>query len=131
MAIMEGTRAVKTWIGDYSFAVDGGGTGTITLRSESGPIPTGAVVVAGYLDVTTAFTTAASGTGAISVNSAGDMVAATIVSGAPYSTTGLKDIVPTAIGSTSVKTTASRAPTFAIAVGAITAGVFKLVLLYR
>lgn len=130
MAIMEGTRAPKAWTGEFSFAEDGGAVSTITLRSKDGPIPNGAVITGGVLDVTVAFTTAASGTGAISVNSAGDIVSATIVSGAPYSTTGQKDIVPDSTGSTAIKTTAARSPTFAIATGAITAGAFKLTLYY-
>ncbi len=131
MAIMEGTRALKVWQGDYSFAVDGGDTGTYTLRSNDGPIPAGSYVVAGVLDVATGFTTAASGTGALAVEGANDLVSATVVSGAPYSTTGNKSILPVATGATAIETTAARNPTFAIAVGAITAGVFKLILLYR
>lgn len=130
MAIMEGTRAPKVWIGEYSFAVDGGAVGAITLRSADGPIPIGSFVTSGVLDVTTGFTTAASGTGAISVNAANDLVSATIVSGAPFSTTGQKSIVPVATGATAIKTTAARSPAFTIATGAITAGVFKLTLYY-
>jgi hypothetical protein len=131
MAIMEGTRSPKAWTGTYSFARDGGAVSTITLTSDDGPIPNGAVVTGGVLDVTTLFTTAASGTGAISVNAANDLVSATIVSGAPYSTTGQKDIVPDSTGSTAIKTTAARSPTFAIATGAITAGAFTLTLYYK
>ncbi len=131
MAIIEGTRAEKTWTGQYSFATDGGAIGTITLRSEDGPIPSGSVITYGYLDVTTLFTTGTAATMALSVESAGDMVAATVVSGAPYSTTGRKSIIPVATGATAVKTTASRAPTAAIATGTVTAGVCTLVLFYR
>jgi hypothetical protein len=131
MAIMEGTRAAKAWTGEYSFAVDGGGTGTYTLRSNDGPIPSGSYVTGGVLDITAQFTTAASGQGAIAVEAANDLVSATIVSGAPYSTTGQKDIVPDATGSTAIQLTAARSPTFAISVGAITAGAFTLVLYYK
>jgi hypothetical protein len=130
MPMMENTTRLKTWVGNYSFAVDGGGTGAKTLRSEDGPIPTGSVVTGGYLDVTTAFTTAASGEAAVAVEGAGDLIAATVVSGAPYSTTGRKDVIVDATGSTAIKTTAARSPTLTISVGAITAGVAKLVLFY-
>ena len=130
MAIIENTRSPKTWIGTYSFARDGGAVGAITLTSEDGPIPNGSLVTSGVLDVTTAFTTAASGTGAISVNAADDVVAATIVSGAPYSSTGRKSVIPVATGATAIKTTAARSPAFTIATGAITAGAFKLTLYY-
>jgi hypothetical protein len=130
MAIMEGTRAPKTWRGAYSFATDGGAIGSITLRSEDGPIPSGSVITHGYLDVTTGFTTGSAATMAITVESAGDMVAATVVSGAPYSTTGRKSIIPVATGATAVKTTASRAPVATIATGTVTAGVLAVVLEY-
>ncbi len=130
MAIVEGTRTPKVWRGSYSFAVDGGAIGSITLRSEDGPIPTGSVITHGYLDVTTLFTTGTAATMAVTVESAGDMVAATVVSGAPYSTTGRKSIIPVATGATAVKTTASRAPSVAIATGTVTAGVMAVVLEY-
>jgi hypothetical protein len=131
MAIMEGTRAYKTWTGEYAFGTDGGAEGAITLRSNDGPIPSGSYVVGGVLDVTAGFTTGASGTGAISVEGANDLVSATIVSGAPYSTTGQKDIITDATGSTAIQTTAARNPAFTIATGALTAGAFTLVLFYK
>jgi uncharacterized protein YunC (DUF1805 family) len=131
MPIIEGTAGQKTWTGSYSFAVDGGATSTIVLRSNDGQIPNGAVVTGGYLDVTTQFTTGTSATGALQVNAANDLVSATIVSGAPFSTTGVKDIVPDATGSTAIKTTAARSPSFLIGTGTVTAGAFTLVLFYK
>jgi hypothetical protein len=131
MAIMEGTRAAKTWTGEYAFGTDGGAEGAIVLRSNDGPIPSGAYVTGGVLDVTAGFTTGASGTGALHVNGANDLVSATIVSGAPYSTTGQKDIIPDSTGSTAIELTAARNPTFTIATGALTAGAFTLVLFYK
>jgi hypothetical protein len=131
MAIIEGSTDLKTWKGEYSFAVDGGAIGTITLRSNDGPLPVGSYVVGGLLDVTTLFTTGTSATGALQVEGANDIVSATIVSGAPYSTTGQKDVVPDATGSTAIELTAARSPAFVIATGTVTAGAFKLVLFYR
>ncbi len=131
MAIMESTRALKTWAGDYSFATDGGVVGTITLRSNDGPIPTGAVVVGGYMDVTTALTSDGSATGAIQIEGANDTVTQAAYNGAPWSTTGRKDIIPDATGSTALKTTAGRSPAFLIGTADLTAGVFKVVVLYR
>lgn len=131
MPIVEKTRRLKTYIGDYDFAVDGGAGGTITLRSKSGPLPNGSVVTGGYLDVTALLTTGTAATGALSTGeSAGDLQTATIVSGAPFSTTGRKDITPDATGSTAIKLTAAHSPTFAIATGTVTAGAFRLVLFY-
>jgi hypothetical protein len=130
MPIIEGTRAPKTWRGSYDFAVDGGATSTITLRSEDGPIPVGSVVTGGYIDVTTLLTTGTSATGALQVQAANDLQTATIVSGAPFSTTGVKDIVPDESGSTAIKLTAARSPAFLIGTGTVTAGAFAVVLNY-
>jgi hypothetical protein len=131
MAITEGSRNPKAWTGYYDFAVDGGAMTTITLRSDDGPLPIGSYVTGGLLDVTTQFTTGTSATGALTVEGANDLVSATIVSGAPFSTTGQKDIVPDATGSTALELTAARNPALVVGTGTITAGAFKLVLFYR
>ncbi len=130
MATMESTRAAKTWAGHYSFAIDGG-HGTITLRSEDGPIPVGSVVTGGYLEVTTQLNSLGSATVAIQVEGANDTINAAAFGGAPWSTTGRKDIIPDATGSTALKTTAARSPAAVVAVADLTAGVFNLVLFYR
>lgn len=127
MAVIEGTRAEKTWAGFYDFAVDGGATGTITLRSNDGPVPNGAVVTDGYVDVTT-LCASATGTIALQVEGAGDLVATV---GQASFTTGRKSIIPAATGATAVKTTAARNPAMVIATAAYTAGAFTLVLKYR
>ena len=126
MAGIPGTRALKTFVGDYDFAVDGGGTGTIVLRSESGPIPNGAIIVGGYLDVQTA---CLSGTGTIALqsNAAADVLAA---SAQAALTVGIKSIIPAFTGATAVKLTAERSPAMVIATAAFTAGKFRLVLVY-
>jgi hypothetical protein len=132
MPIIEGTSGLKTWTGSYSFAVDGGAVSAIVMRSNDGPIPSGSMVVSGYIDVTTLCTSAGStATIALHVEGAGDLQAAAAVSGAPFSSTGRKDIVPDATGSTAIKLTAVRSPTATIAVEAVTAGVFSLTLFYK
>lgn len=131
MPIPSGTSAPKTWVGEYDFALDGGAISTIALRSSDGPIPTDSYITHGVLDVLTAFTTGSAATAALTVNAANDVVSATVVSGAPYSSTGLKSIVPVATGATAIKTTAQRAPSIVIATGTITAGKCRLVLFYR
>jgi hypothetical protein len=68
---------------------------------------------------------------AISLEGANDLVAATVVSGAPYSTTGRKSVIPAATGLTSVKTTVARALVATIAVGTVTAGKGRVVVAYR
>lgn len=134
MSSIENTSNLKTWIGEYDFAVDGGATGTIVLRqvgSVIGPLPNGAVVCLGYMTVVTPFTTGSAAQAAVTVESAGDMVAAAVVSGAPWSTAGQKSIIPVGSGATSVLLTAQRSPSFVISVGTITAGKVRIVLFYR
>ncbi len=124
MPIMEGTRDVRTWKGSYDFAVDGGAEGTIVLRSNDGPIPAGSVITGGYLEVTDGFTTADSGTAEITTGeTADDIVADASVAGAPYSTTGMKDIKPDATGSTAVKLAAAANPELVLT-NNVTAGAF-------
>lgn len=127
---IEGTRALKSYKGEYDFAVDGGAISTIVLRSNDGPIPAGSVILGGYLEIDTLFTTGTAATAALTVEAANDIVSATIVSGAPYSTTGRKSIIPVFTGATTVKTTVTRAPSIVIATGTITAGKGRLVLFY-
>lgn len=131
MPTVEGTRGLKTYKGEYDFAVDGGAIGTIVLRSDDGPIPSGSVILGGYLEIDTLFTTGTAAVAGLQVEGAGDIVASTIVSGAPYSTTGRKSIIPVFTGATTVKTTASRAPSMVVGTGTITAGKGRLVLIYR
>jgi hypothetical protein len=127
MAIMEGTRAYKVWQGDYSFAVDGGAEGAITLRSNDGPLPSGSYVVGGFVDISTSCASA-TGTMALHVQGANDILSAV---GEGSLTAGHKDIVPDATGTTAIELTAARSPTLTIATAAFTAGVLKLVLFYR
>lgn len=134
MPIIEGTTSAKTAVGEYDFAVDGGAIGAITLRSNTmsgNVIPAGSVITHGYLEIDTLFTTGTAATMAISAEGANDLVSATVVSGAPYSTTGRKSIIPVATGATSVKTTVARSLVATIAVGTVTAGKGRIVVFYR
>jgi hypothetical protein len=113
--------------GRYDFATDGGAVGDIDL---SATIPTNAYIVGGFVEVDTALTSGGAATVAVKVEGAGDIVAAAAVSGAPWSTTGRKDVVPDSTGSTVVKTTAARKIQATVATAALTAGVFDVVLFY-
>jgi hypothetical protein len=108
--------ASKDSLGVSNKTVAAHGTGVI--------LPKNAVIVGGFVDVNTAFTTSASGTVAISVEGANDIITAGIVSSAPYSTIGTKAIVPKANTpeSTSVKCTVDREIVCTVATGALTAG---------
>lgn len=138
MPVMPSTTATKTAQGEYDFAVDGGAISTITLRSAGGSsvgneLPSGAVVLGGYIEVDTIVTSASGNTGTISVGveGAADLQAAAITSGAPWSSTGRKSVVPAFTGATSVKTTATRNIAITVATAALTAGKFRVVVLYR
>lgn len=138
MPVMEGTRGLKSAQGEYDFAVDGGAVGTITLRSapgdsNGGEIPIGAVILGGYIEVDTIVTSASGNTGTIAVNSEGaaDLQAAAVTSGAPWSTTGRKNVIPAFTGASSIKTTARRNLAITVAVAALTAGKFRVVVFYK
>lgn len=130
MAVSEGTKGLKEAAGEYDFAVDGGAVSTITLRGDNG-IPAGSVILGGYVEVDTAVTSGGAATVSVGTEGAADIVAAAVVSGAPWSTTGRKSVIPVFTGATTVKTTVARAITIAIAVAALTAGKFRVVLFYR
>ena len=135
MAVIEGTDRSKVFVGEYDFATDGGAVSTITLRGSGAlgsQIPPGAVSTGGYVEVDTAVTSGGAATVAITTGEgAGDLVAAAAVSGAPWSTTGRKSIVPAGTGATSVKTSAARTLSAVIATAALTAGKFRVVVFAR
>lgn len=114
--------------GDYNFATDGGAIGSINLMADT--IPSGAIVLGGFIEVDTALTSGGAATGRLDVEAAGDLQAAAVVSGAPWSTVGRKSITPAFTGATAVKLTAARNIVFAIATAALTAGKFKVILFY-
>lgn len=99
---------------------------TIAAHGTGVTLPANAIVVGGFFEVNTAFTSAATNTGtiAIHVQGANDIQAAAAVVGAPYSTTGRKAIVPKANTpeSTAIKLTAAREITCTVAIAALTAG---------
>lgn len=112
----------------YDFAVDGGAVGDITI-SAANIFPAGAYILSGFVEVDTAVTGAGASV-AVNVEGAGDIVAAAAISGAPWSTTGRKSIVPAGTGATSVKTTAARSIVATVSAAVLTAGAFDVVLQY-
>jgi len=98
---------------------------TVAAHPTGVTLPANAIVVGGFFDVNTLFTSAAgTATIAISVEGANDIQTAAAVSGAPYSTIGRKAIVPKANTpeSTAVKTTVARLITCTVAVQALLTG---------
>lgn len=134
MPVIEGSAGLKEAAGEYSFAVDGGAVSTITLRgggSAGNGIPSGSVILGGYIEVDTAVTSGGAATISVGSEGAADLLAAAAISGAPWSTTGRKSVIPVFTGASSVKTTAARSITITIATAALTAGVFRVVVFYR
>lgn len=128
MPIIEGARVRSLQIrANYDFAVDGGAVGTITLRGQA--VPSGATILGGYVEVATPLTSGGAATAGLQAEAAGDLVAAAVVSGAPWSTAGRKSIVPAFTGATSLRTTAARSVQMVVAVAALTAGAFSVVLI--
>lgn len=122
----EGRTCVKVAKASYSYAVDGGAIGNISLGVV---IPSGAVILGGAMHVTT--TVEGAGADAlITLESSGDIIADAGLEGAPWSSTGFKDLVQDGSGSTMIKTTADRTVTLTVQDAVLTAGVFDLYLMY-
>jgi len=112
----------------YDFAVEGGVVGSIDLAADT--IPANSVILGGFVDVITPPTSGGAGTLGIGVESGADIVAAAAVSGAPWSTTGRKSVIPVFTGATSVRTTVARTIKGIIAAANLTAGVVDVYLAY-
>jgi hypothetical protein len=120
--------AMRSLVATYSFASQGGAVGSIVLAGPK--LPAGAIVLGGLVKVTTALNGGAGATAALQAEAADDLIAATIFSGAPWSTVGRKSIIPVFTGATSVETTVERAPTLVVAVNPLTAGKFSAHVVY-
>ena len=129
-AINNGTLKIAKFVFDAGVAANR----TVAAHGTGVILPAGAIVVGGFFSVVTKFTSAESNTGtiAISVEGANDIQTAAAVSGAPYSSTGGKAIVPkiNTPESTSITLTEDREITCTVAVAALTAGKLTGVLIY-
>lgn len=106
---------------EYDFAVDGGAVGAITLRGPS--IPAGTVVVGATLDVTTTVTGGAGATVSLDLEAAADLRAAATLATAPaMNGVAVKGLLAP------VKTSAARSVVATVAVNALTAGKFTVLL---
>lgn len=124
------TRYGSRWFrADYNFASQGGAVGTIPLAGVAG-IPANAAIISAYIDVITPVTSGGAATAALQVESAADVQAAVVVSGAPWSTAGVKLSSARTAATAPIKTTAARDVSLVIAVAALTAGVFRVYVEY-
>lgn len=124
----DGLHAIRYAKATYDFAADGGSISAIDLGVN---IPDNAVIIDGVVDVITTLESATdAATIAIHVEGADDIVSAVAISAATDWDAGLHDIVPDGTAANIVKTTAAQAITATIAVEAVTAGKFEVLLRY-
>jgi len=105
---------------------------TAAAHASAVILPAQALVVGGFMEVNTALTGEANATLAVSILQANDIQTAAAVTGAPWSTTGRKAIVPKANTpeSTSIKLTAAKAITFTVGTAALLTGKVTVYLYY-
>lgn len=128
-AAFPSSAAMKWARFEYDFAVQGGAVGTLALAGAT-VIPLSAIILGGILEVLTVPTSAGAPTVALQAEAADDIIAAALISGAPWSTLGRKNTIPSFDGATSVKLTAARDLSAVIAVAALTAGKFNVYVAY-
>lgn len=132
MTVIGGTERIKEVRGEYDFAVDGGAISTIVMRGTTGNfIPAGSYIMGGLLEVDTLLTSGGAATVGVNSQAAGDIVAPITVAGAPWSTIGLKSIIPAWSGATAIKTTIDRSLAITIGAFTLTAGKFRCIVFYR
>lgn len=121
--------ALKCVAARYDFAVHGGAVGTIPLRVS---LPTGAIVLNAFLRVRTALTSGGSAEVALGIQGAADLVAAAAISGAPWSSTGIKLCIPdfATVADQFIVATTPKEITATVTVAALTAGVFDVFVFY-
>lgn len=116
----------------FDFSVDGGAIGTIT-PSGSPKLPAGAIILGGVIDVTTLLTSGGAATVGLGLGSGAQvasLLAPITVAGAPWSTAGVKPVIPVFTAATAVKVAAETQLTLTIAAFVVTAGKFDVNLVY-
>lgn len=119
-------------VGTYDFSKQGGAVGSFSLKDPDGltvKLPSGALVLSAIAVVRTAATSGGSATIALTLESAGDLLAATAVASfsAAAKLQGIPDFGTLA---DSVLTTAERTLTATVAVAALTAGKVDVYVFY-
>lgn len=112
----------------YLFSADGGAQGDIAL-SLSTPLPSGALILAAFLKVTTPPTSGGAATIALKSEGAADLQAAVAFDAAPFSSTGRKALTKT-FATAPILTTAARNIVATIAAADLTAGDFEVIVVF-
>lgn len=113
----------------YDYSKLGGAVGDISLVDDYGDpavLPDNAVVDKVIIDVLTAPTSGGAATVALKSEAAGDLLAATAIAGI----TGIIDGVPNGAAANAKKMSADRRVTATVAVAALTAGKFRVMIEY-
>jgi hypothetical protein len=111
----------------YSFGVNGGGIGTISLPIGM-TIPAGSVVYGLVINTTTNVTSATdNATVALGINTAGDLQAATLVSATPFNV----GATTTIIAASPVTVSSNTTVIMTVGVEALLTGAFTASLLYQ
>ncbi len=123
-----GTSALLVGKMEYSFAIDGGAQADFAPATTC-VIPSGAIVYQAITNVIAACT-GVGATVAVHLQSANDIHTAAAISGAPWSTTGLKAATPVGTAATAILLTADRTAKVVIGTADLTAGHFVTYFLY-
>lgn len=128
---MAARRSEQIMIAQYDFSKSGGAIGNINLldplTGKAAQLPNGGVIIYAFIDVLTAPSVGGGPTIAISSGqSAADLKAAT----ASSSYAGLVAANPVNSAATSIKMTADRTMSIAIATAALTSGKFNVIVEY-
>lgn len=112
----------------YDFATDGGAVGAINLRGDK--LPSGAVILSSHIDVATIVTGGAGATVSLGTEAATDIRAAATLATAPSLAAVATPPGAVTDGTAAVKLTADRHVVATIAVNALTAGRFSVLIEY-
>ena len=129
MAKIAGSKSRGMAKFSYDFTQQGGVAGDITLVGT--PLPKGAIVWDGCVDIIIAPVGAGGTTAAISTGqAANDLITDAAVAGAPWSSVATVAIVPVGTVAACIKMTADRSPKLVIGTHNLTAGQFDLYIQY-
>ena len=118
-----GNSLVRVAKAQYDFEVLGGEQSTISLGVA---LPDNAIVLDGIVEVVTVADSDGAATVAVQIEGADDLIAATAFDGAPWSTTGLKAIIPDGTAAKALKLTAARNISVVIGTADLKAGKFNV-----
>ncbi len=126
VANLLGTQAMVAYKYSYSFGVDGGATGTLTMRSTSGAVPAGFIPVQSFVDVQTILGSGGLATVGLVLNGLGLQLVddLTAFSALPWSVAIVSDCV-----TSKRRLTVAATPQMLIHVAALNAGIFNLYIL--